>query len=366
MSISAVVPTYNRAAVLGRSLRSITRQTMPVDEIVVVDDASTDETARIVDELGIPDVTYVEHETNRGVAAARNTGLEHATGEFVLFLDSDDELHPEATETLYGVLARPGRDWGGAFTHYEQRNESGDLVEVWNATTGVVTKEDLTEWLAVDGVSGSMFRSSLLERVNGFDTRLPLSEDADLVYRLSDETDFFVVDEVLLTVHADNDNRLTGDDELYVTSQEAFLRKHGASISTRHRVRRHAKAGIAALRMGDDELASRHFDSSITAADDDAERAFALEYVGRLLANNGSARAAAVYFRGSLENDPTRLAVYPYLSLAFLGDGAWSAARRLKHRARLTWYRLERHKRSGTPRGGWSSGLDAVDRSLDR
>jgi glycosyltransferase involved in cell wall biosynthesis len=90
--ISAVIPTWNRARLLERALRSVLAQTRPPDEIVVVDDGSTDGTEAVVARFG-PAVRFVR-QRNAGAGAARNRGVETATGTFVAFLDSDDVWAP--------------------------------------------------------------------------------------------------------------------------------------------------------------------------------------------------------------------------------------------------------------------------------
>lgn len=93
--VSVVVPTFNRAHVIGESLDSILSQTYPNLEVIVVDDGSTDETAEVLEAYG-DRITAVRQE-NRGHASARNTGLLKSTGEFVAWLDSDDLWEPDKT-----------------------------------------------------------------------------------------------------------------------------------------------------------------------------------------------------------------------------------------------------------------------------
>lgn len=87
--VSVVIPTYNRAYIIGQAIASVLRQSYRPVEVVVVDDGSTDATATVVSHYG-PEVRYF-HQENAGVSAARNRGLREALGEFVALLDSDDE-----------------------------------------------------------------------------------------------------------------------------------------------------------------------------------------------------------------------------------------------------------------------------------
>ena len=101
---SVVIPTYNREGTLPRAIASVLAQTAADIEIVVVDDGSTDNTAAVARAIDDPRVTYVG-QPNRGVSAARNAGAAVATGEFLVFLDSDDELLPDAIATLEAAAA---------------------------------------------------------------------------------------------------------------------------------------------------------------------------------------------------------------------------------------------------------------------
>ncbi|MGC4053251.1 MAG: glycosyltransferase family A protein [Paludibaculum sp.] len=108
MTVSAIIPTYNRRKYIRRAIESILAQTVPVDEIIVVDDGSTDGTADAVAEWFGNSIRIVRQE-NGGVAAARWLGIREATGDWIAFLDSDDEWMPDRTRQLRDAAANvPG------------------------------------------------------------------------------------------------------------------------------------------------------------------------------------------------------------------------------------------------------------------
>src|SRR5215217_2853327 len=94
--VSVVIPCYNQAHFLGEAIESALAQSHPNFEVVVVNDGSTDDTAEVA--ARYPRVRYLRQK-NRGLSAARNTGLRHSEGEYVVFLDADDRLLPEALKT---------------------------------------------------------------------------------------------------------------------------------------------------------------------------------------------------------------------------------------------------------------------------
>jgi glycosyltransferase involved in cell wall biosynthesis len=110
---SIIMPVYDRAAVVGRALRSCLSQSFDSFEIVVVDDGSRDDSVAAVRSFTDPRVRLVLHERNRGQGPARNTAMSEARGEWLLFLDSDDELLPGALEAIHGRAVAADPSIGG-------------------------------------------------------------------------------------------------------------------------------------------------------------------------------------------------------------------------------------------------------------
>ena len=102
--ISVIIPNYNCADYLVRSVSSALHQTFYDLEVIVVDDGSTDDSLSLLSPLASDARLRIIPTTNRGVAAARNRGLDEAKGDFILFLDADDALHPEALRLLHEAL----------------------------------------------------------------------------------------------------------------------------------------------------------------------------------------------------------------------------------------------------------------------
>ena len=113
-TVSIILPTYNRARFLPQAIASICSQQWTDWELIIVDDGSTDETAAIIGGLTSPiqqPVTFIQQE-NRGAYGARNTGLDHATGKYIAFFDSDDEWLPHHLQDCVDALeANPDVDW---------------------------------------------------------------------------------------------------------------------------------------------------------------------------------------------------------------------------------------------------------------
>src|SRR5688500_8177111 len=106
-SVSVVIPTYNYGRFIAHAIRSVLAQTRPADEIIIVDDGSTDDTTDAVKQFG-ENVKYVRQE-NAGVCAARNRGVRESTGDLIAFLDADDTWEPENLEKQLDRFSRDGR-----------------------------------------------------------------------------------------------------------------------------------------------------------------------------------------------------------------------------------------------------------------
>ncbi len=128
--VSVIIPTYNRSTLVRRAIDSVLAQTMQDLEIIVVDDASTDGTGAMIQKVyRDPRVRYEHLPTNQGVHAARNRGLDLSCGEYIVFLDSDDEVFPHALERMlvaikrdpaFGMVGAPYRLDDGALTGFER------------------------------------------------------------------------------------------------------------------------------------------------------------------------------------------------------------------------------------------------------
>lgn len=104
--ISVIIPVYNVEKYLDECLTSVINQTLKDIEIICIDDGSTDNSAAIVEKYTAQDgrIKLIRHEKNKGLSAARNTGLEHAAGDFIYFLDSDDYIEPDLFECAVNVF----------------------------------------------------------------------------------------------------------------------------------------------------------------------------------------------------------------------------------------------------------------------
>jgi SAM-dependent methyltransferase len=181
-SVAVIITSYNHAGFLADAIRSVLKQSRSADEIIVVDDGSTDDPAAIAAQF--PPVRFVRQE-NRGLSAARNTGLRECSSRYVAFLDADDRLLPEALrEGLACFQRRPG----SAFVY-------GGHRIVWQdgraRTSGIhrpIPERPYLALLARDLVgmhATVLYRRDCILAVGGFDETLRRREDYDVYLRLA-------------------------------------------------------------------------------------------------------------------------------------------------------------------------------------
>jgi len=126
--VSIVTPVYKAEKFIEKTINSVLQQTYPNFEMILVDDCSADDSAAVIKGLMAQDerIKYVKLEENSGAAVARNTGLEHAMGQYIAFIDSDDVWKPEKLAKQLAFMQE--NDYAFTYTSYEMVKESGEVI----------------------------------------------------------------------------------------------------------------------------------------------------------------------------------------------------------------------------------------------
>jgi glycosyltransferase involved in cell wall biosynthesis len=227
MTISVVIPTYNRRTQVFQAIDSAFAQTVPVDEIIVVDDGSTDGTAEAVGYRYGSRVNILRQD-NGGAAAARNSGIREARGEWVAFLDSDDVWLPTKIERQIEALTAFGPEFGlcSTDTVFDGNPDMtlSRFQEVgFEGAPGFGVLEEPARYIVGwrnPFVTSSLFvRCSLLRDVGGFDEALVIGEDQDLMLRLGFRARVCFVAEQLVRMDRDP-ARTIGLENLFSTRSD--------------------------------------------------------------------------------------------------------------------------------------------------
>jgi len=203
--VSVIIPTYNRSRKLNRALASVFNQTYKNHEVIVVDDGSTDQTVHQLEHN--PHLTLI-HKERLGVSKARNTGLEHAKGELIAFLDSDDEWKPEKLgrqveffdENPDAMIAQTDEIW-------IRNGKRVNPMKKHKKYSGWIFKECLP--LCIVSPSAVMMRKKLFDEVGNFDESFPACEDYDLWLRIAARYPIHLIKERLVIKYGGHEDQLS-------------------------------------------------------------------------------------------------------------------------------------------------------------
>jgi glycosyltransferase involved in cell wall biosynthesis len=293
-SVSVVLPTRNRSSLLPTAIRSVLAQTFSDLELIVVDDASDDDTPRVTGGFTDPRVRILRRERPGGGAQARNDGIASATGELVAFLDDDDEWFPEKLESQTALLRSADPRVGVVYSSYSVVDrESGQVLGRKVARDRGDLSETLLARNVVGGTSSVVVRRQCLTEAGGFDAALPSFQDYDLWIRLSRNAWFDFVERDLLRYYEHGRKIWTNLDALE-RGIEIMAGKHGGSRAMRRNL------SLQSLGLGE-------------------------KHCGR-----GETARGRNAFRRAIRLDP--IAVRPYLNMAlsFLGSAVFRSAHELK------------------------------------
>lgn len=272
--VSVVIPTYGRDTPLHRSVNSVLDQTYEPTELIVVDDHSPVPAEEILesDITEQDNLTLIRHESNRGANAARKTGIDAATGEYIAFLDDDDEWLPTKLEKQVTRSKETGAEV--VYTWVSQV-VNGEVVAGKTASN---SGDVLTEFFLEDFIgtfSAVMIHRSVINRAGYPDTDFPSWQDWDYFIRLAQVAEFAPVTERLVRRHTEGQDRISDEYETKnFTSAKLLLDKH-------------------------EQLAAQH-------SMDDIFRATVEDRLGRAAVTNKKWRAAQRHFFRALRSNPRR------------------------------------------------------------
>jgi glycosyltransferase involved in cell wall biosynthesis len=233
--VSVIIPTRNRSESLPLAIRSVVGQTFTDFELVIVDDASDEPVHDIVKGFKDARVRCIRHERRRGGAAARNTGIRNTTGEFVAFLDDDDEWYPEKLARQVSILLRSDSEIGAVYAGYDVVNRNTGSIPGQKVP---VHRGDLSSVLLTANLIGTtscmLLRRKCFADVGMFDESLPSFQDYDLWIRLSRAYQFDYASECLLKYHL-HSNKIWTNPNAILEGLDILVDRYGGSEKFRKR-----------------------------------------------------------------------------------------------------------------------------------
>lgn len=203
--VSAIIPVFNRRSEVLRAIASCLGQIRPPDEILVVDDASTDGSAEVVRALQDRRIKLLAHAQNRGAAAARNTGIAAAAGDWIAFLDSDDEWEREKLARQLDLHRNAPADMAASVTGYVIRDYRTGEDRQFRPTPSDATLDAVAFGCPLGLGSTLLARRQVFDEVGALDPDLPRLEDWEWLMRYLPAHRLGVLPEPLAIVHKGGD-----------------------------------------------------------------------------------------------------------------------------------------------------------------
>lgn len=230
---SVIVPTHNRAHLLPRAIQSVLNQTFSDFELIVVDDASRDSTAEVIKSSQDDRLIYTRRKESGGAAAARNSGIVKARGEYISFLDDDDEYLPEFLEKTFQVFNPASQSVGFTWCGVRKVKDtsSGEILikEIcWEKESCQQTDRQANQknYLKTASGYGLTIRKQCFQTVGLFDETLRAFEDTDFLIRLGKHFDYAIIPQVLIKLHVHKGSQLTDVTPQKAEAYERYFNKN--------------------------------------------------------------------------------------------------------------------------------------------
>jgi len=302
-TVSVIIPTYNRANLIGRAIQSVLNQTYKDFELIIVDDGSTDNTKEVIKEFQKKDkkINYIRHEKNKGGSAARNTGIKLARGAYIAFLDSDDEWLPEKLERQIKAFEESGSQVGVIYTEFAVVSTNGKSMRERNKNLRYQgLRGSILEELLISNCVGTtstvMVKRECFKEVGGFDEALWSCQDWDLWLRLAKVYQFKYIPSFLVNVYV-HGNQITTDVDAGAKGLERLLDKHYRLFARDKKL-----------------LSNRQ------------------RYLGSRYCQSGNLSRGRYWFLKSLRTNPRNLRSYFYFGVSLLGVRLYTRLAVLKRR----------------------------------
>lgn len=224
--VSIIIPTYNRAKLIKKSINSVLNQTYDNIEVIVVDDCSTDNTEEVIKKIKDERVKYIKLKKNSGACVARNTGIKASTGKYISFNDSDDEYMSTKIEKQYNNLIKNKSDMDFCKIGIHIDDEIVMIPSV-NQEINIFNKKYLTELVNDNYISTQaiFIKKSIASKVL-FNEELPRLQDYDFVLRCVPLVKLSYTSENLVELYRQEDSISNSPSKLFTAIKIMFNKKY--------------------------------------------------------------------------------------------------------------------------------------------
>ena len=226
--VSVILPTYNRAEFLRSAIESVLKQTYTDLEIIVSDDKSTDHTEEVVRSFKDERIKYIRNKGNKGVSAARNSAIMASKGEYIAFLDDDDEWLPDKLKRQVEVLDHSRPNTCGIHSNLLVIDKTTGNIIPFDPVTKKFKGNLLNQFSIGDPIRTStvIIRKRCLDEIGLFDETISYMEDRDLWVRLSINWDFEYISKSLIKYYVHGNAQLSQNLDAQTAGQEKILERY--------------------------------------------------------------------------------------------------------------------------------------------
>ena len=233
--ISITIPTYNRAHLISRAINSVIKQDFIDWELIIVDDGSTDNTEEVVDDFLLdPRIHYIK-KVNSGATHTRNVGIENSNGEYITFLDSDDEARTNWLSSFNDEIAKGAQVVCCGYEYFD--SEGKFLKENLPQDMGPLYDNRVARFS-----NGGVFviKKSLFDQVDGYDVNVKSGQNSELAIRLFDvfrnqDITIHNIFKPLIKVHVHQGPKIRSDHNAIYLGSRYTLKKHNQLFS-KHKI----------------------------------------------------------------------------------------------------------------------------------
>lgn len=264
--VSVIIPTHNRENLVGKAIDSVLAQTYKNVEIIVVDDASTDNTENMINKNYFNEINYVKVEKSKGGNHARNLGVQNAKGNYIAFLDDDDTWHSSKLEkqmNLFNNDSSIGLVYTGTKVIYTSTGHNYKNIPK--------IEGDLSDKIFIKNYIGTTstvaMKKSIFEEAGGFDIKMPALQDYDLWIRVSQITKVAPVQEALINYYNHDTGSQISDNFGKIIDASAKIEKKYSKIIShldddikiQRSIQKINNLGKRKMRAGNKKEARRYF-----------------------------------------------------------------------------------------------------------
>lgn len=252
--VSVIIPTFNRANTIVRSVNSVLSQTCKDIEIIIVDDNSIDNTEEIIKKISSNRIKFIKHTTTRGACSARNTGINAAQGEYIAFQDSDDEWFPSKLEKQLRFLQDENIDVT-ASSYWLFNNNTKTLTPKRKIyKRNMLDKILMGNYVSTQTILG---KTECFKEVN-FDEDLPRFQDWELMIRILKKYKFSFMNEPLVNVFLQDDS-ISKDPKKVAVALKLIINKHKCSFASNKKKLSELYRGVGLTSLYNNKMESEYF-----------------------------------------------------------------------------------------------------------